>query len=179
MQPGRLAGTISNAVKLAGVFLLLIVTDGCQERPTTVSGSITIDGRPLTVPADARGTVVFQPDGGHGTMATGLLDSTGHFNLATGSSPEVAEGKYYVTVSVAQLLPKVENEERSAKLITPAKYTSPQESGLEIEVKPGANQVTFDLVTSTDEGNANSPSSSSDASHPDGTLLPKSPTETK
>src|SRR5215212_9559572 len=119
MQPGRLAETISNAVKLAGVFLLLIVTDGCQQQPTTVSGSITIDGGPLIVPADARGTIVFQPDGGHGTMATGLLDSTGHFKLATGSSSEVAQGKYYVTVSVAQLLPKVENEQQGANLITP------------------------------------------------------------
>ena len=66
-------------------------------------------------------------------MATGLLDSTGHFNLATGSSPEVPQGKYYVTVSVAQLLPKTENEERSAKLITPAKYASPRDSGLAME----------------------------------------------
>jgi hypothetical protein len=179
MHPGRFARTISDAVKLAGVFLLLIVTDGCQQQPTTVSGRITLDGRPLIVPTDARGTVVVQPNGGHGTVATGLLDSTGHFNLATGSSPEVAQGKYYVTISVAQLLPKVENEERSAKLITPARYASPRESGLAIDVKPGVNQVTFDLVSSTDEGNANSPSSSADASPPDDTLLPKSPTETK
>ena len=177
MRPDRTARAVRVALKLAGSFLLLVVGDGCQQRPTTVSGTITIDGRPLTVPADARGTVVFQPDGGHGTMATGLLDSTGHFNLATGSSPEVAQGKYYVTVSVAQLLPKVENEEQSAKLITPAKYASPRDSGLAIDVKPGVNQITFDLVSSTDEAEANSPDSTSDVSRSDDASLPNSPVE--
>src|SRR5215213_4237677 len=60
MQPNRLAQASRLALKLASSFLLLTAIEGCQEEPTTVSGAITIDGRPLTVPADARGTVVFQ-----------------------------------------------------------------------------------------------------------------------
>lgn len=178
MCPDRLAQESRISRKLAASILLLVVIGGCQERPTTVSGAVTLDGRPLTVPADARGTVVFQPDGGQGTTATGLLDSTGHFNLATGSSTEIARGKYYVTVSVAHLLPKVENEEQGAKLITPAKYASPRDSGLEFDVKPGENRITFDLVSNTDEGNASSPGSSSEASHSNDTSLPN-PTENK
>jgi hypothetical protein len=178
MCPNRLAQASRILLKLAANILLLVVIGGCQERPTTVSGTVTLDGRPLTVPADARGTVVIQPDGGHGTMATGLLDSTGHFNLATGSSPDIARGKYLVTVSVTQLLPKAENGEQGAKLITPEKYASPRESGLEIDVKPGENQVTFDLVSSTDEGNTGTSGASSEASHSNDTSLPK-PTENK
>jgi hypothetical protein len=178
MCPNRLAQKSRILLKLAAGILLLVVISGCQERPTTVAGAVTLDGRPLTVPADARGTVVFQPDGGHGTMATGLLDSTGHFNLATGSSSEVARGKYFVTVSVAQLLPKAENGEQGAKLITPEKYASPRESGLEIDVKPGENQVTFDLVSSTDEGNTGSSGASSEASQSNDTSL-HNPTENK
>jgi hypothetical protein len=178
MRSDRLAQESRVLLKLTASILLLVVIGGCQERPTTVSGTVTLDGRPLTVPADARGTVVIQPDGGHGTMATGLLDSTGHFNLATGSSPEVARGKYFVTVSVAQLLPKAENGEQGAKLITPEKYASPRESGLEIDVKPGENQVTFDLVSSNDEENTGTSGASSEASHSNGTALPK-PAENK
>jgi hypothetical protein len=178
MCPNRLAQASRTLLKLAANILLLVVIGGCQERPTTVSGAVTLDGRPLTVPADARGTVVIQPDGGHGAMATGLLDSTGHFNLATGSSPEIARGKYFVTVSVTQLLPKAENGEQGAKLTTPEKYASPRESGLEIDVKPGENQVTFDLVSSTDEGNTVTSGGSSEASHSNDTSLPK-PTENK
>jgi hypothetical protein len=98
--------------------------------------------------------------------------------LATGSSPEVARGKYFVTVSVAQLLPKAENGEQGAKLITPEKYASPRESGLEIDVKPGENQVTFDLVSSNDEENTGTSGASSEASHSNGTALPK-PAENK
>jgi len=178
MCPDRRAQRSRILLKFAASFLLLVAIGGCQERPTTVSGAVTLDGKPLTVPADARGTVVLQPGGGRGTMATGLLDSTGHFNLATGSSPEVARGKYFVTVSVAQLLPKTENEAQGAKLITPEKYASPRGSGLEIDVKPGENQVTFDLVSNTDEGNSSSSGSSSEASHSDDTSLPN-PAEDK
>ena len=92
--------------------------------------------------------------------------------------PEVARGKYFVTVSVAQLLPKAENGEQGAKLITPEKYASPRESGLEIDVKPGENQVTFDLVSSTDEGNTGSSGASSEASQSNDTSL-HNPTENK
>ena len=179
MRPKRFAEVVTIVLKLAPSLVLLVVIGGCQDHASTVFGVITIDGRPFTIPADARGTVVFQPDGGHGTMATALLDATGHFNLATGSSPEVAQGKYYVTVSVAQLLPKVENEEQGAKLITPAKYSSPRDSGLVIDVKPGVNQVTLDLLSGTDEGKANAPDSTTDASHSDESSLPKSATENK
>jgi hypothetical protein len=178
MRPDRLTQESRILLKLAANILLLVVIGGCQERPTTVSGTVTLDGRPITVPADARGTVVIQPEGGHGTMATGLLDSTGHFNLATGSSPEVARGKYSVTVSVAQLLPKAENGEQGAKLITPEKYASPRESGLEIDVKQGENQVTFDLISNNDDGITGTSAASSEASHADDTSLPK-PTENK
>ena len=135
------AAVLDFAIAAAAVVAL----SGCQRQPTTVSGAVTVDGRPLSVSKESRGTVVFQPDGGRGTMAIGLLDSAGQFSLATGSSPEVAEGKYYVTVSVTQLLPKKENEEQGAKLITPARYASANESGLSAEVKPGENHIRLDL----------------------------------
>jgi hypothetical protein len=147
------------------VFCLLAqIAGGCQQPLTTVSGSITLDGRPLIIPSDARGTVVFQPDGGRGTMATGLLDAGGHFDLATGSSREVPPGKYYVTVSVAQLLEKSDQEEQRTRLITPVKYASGGDSGLAAEVKPGENKLNFNLSSAADEpaagaGNAESGSS--------------------
>jgi hypothetical protein len=112
---------------------------------------VTVDGKPFTLPSDARGTVVFQPDGGHGTMATGLLNSTGHFQLATGSSSEIAQGKYYVTVTVSQLLQKTESEEQGAKLITPARYSSPNDSGLTADVRAGENQITLNLDSKADD----------------------------
>ena len=140
---------------IAGCVLMLIFA-GCQPGPTTVSGTITLDHQPISVPADGRGTVIFQPEGGRGTMSTGFLDSTGSFQLATGSSMEVAPGKYHVTVAVSQPAPKSENEEQGNKWITPAKYASGRNSVLTANVKPGPNRIDFDLTSDDDETTATS-----------------------
>lgn len=124
---------------------LMVLVEGCRERATTVAGSITVDGQPYKLPADARGTIVFQPEGGRGTLATGLLDSNGQFKLAIGASSEVPPGKYHVTVSISKLLPPAEGQERAAELITPPRYASAQQSNLEATVQPGENVLSFNL----------------------------------
>src|SRR4051794_19175054 len=118
MHAHQLLRVVRNSATTISVGLFVLLLQGCRERTTTVSGAITLDGRNLNIAKDARGTVIFQPDGGRGTTAVGLLDSSGHFNLATGSSTEVAPGKYYVSVSVSELLPKEQDVEQGAKLVT-------------------------------------------------------------
>lgn len=130
---------------LAVGFVLLL--SGCRETPTSVAGTVTLDGKPLVVASDARGTVVFQAIGGQGTVATGLLDPAGHFELAVGSSNEIPPGKYQVAVTVSELLPKSDNAEQRAKFVTPAKYGSVQQSGLRAEVHSGENQFVFALTS--------------------------------
>lgn len=137
--------------------LSLLVVAGCQQRPTTVSGAVTLDGKPLTIASDTRGTIVFNPDGGRGTVATGLLDATGHFDLATGSSNVVAPGEYYVTISVAQLLPKSDQGEQGSQLVTPAKYASARESGLAATVIDGENHIDFHLHSDASSRPAETP----------------------
>src|SRR5262245_5197716 len=131
--------------------VLLVAIVGCQQRATTVTGKVTLDGKPLAIGSDSRGTVIFQPAGGQGSIATGLLDPIGHFQLATGASTEIAPGKYDVAVSVARLLPPSDQAEQGAERVTPAKYASTSDSGLTAEVAPGENRVSFDLVSSADE----------------------------
>ena len=138
--------------RLLSTCSVLLIVVGCRQSPTTVVGTVTLDGKPLTSAADVRGTVVFQPAGGQGTLATGVLDSTGHYHLATGSSSEIALGKYQVAVSVTQLLPKTERAEQSAKQLTPAKYASANESGLQANVIPGENRFNFDLMSDVENG---------------------------
>jgi hypothetical protein len=134
----------------------MLVFEGCAPGPTTVSGTITLDHRTISVPAAAQGTIIFQPDGGRGTISTGLLDSTGNFQLATGSSMEVAPGKYSVTVAVSELAPKSDDEEQGTQLITPAKYASARNSDLKADVKPGANRIDFDLTSGAADETATS-----------------------
>lgn len=134
---------------LIASFACLLLAVGCQPKPSTVTGVVTLDGKPAPVGSDSRGTVVFQPAGGQGSMATGVLDSKGHFALATGASPIVSPGKYQVAISVVELLPRTEQAERGGKRLTPAKYSSAIDSGLQAEVVPGPNEFKFDLISGT------------------------------
>jgi hypothetical protein len=139
------------------VACLLSITVGCRERPTTVAGVVTLDGKPLTISRDTRGTVIFEPDGGHGTMATGLLDPSGHFNLSVGSSFVVPPGKYQVAISVSRELPKSDQGEApAAEFIVPHRYASTRESGLRAEVVPGENNLQFDVTSGPDDPSSNS-----------------------
>jgi hypothetical protein len=111
-----------------------------------------MDGKPLAITSDSRGTVVFQPDGGQGTVSTGMLDSAGHFKLSTGSSAQVAPGKYLIAISVVELVPAKEGVESGGKRVTQARYASANNSGLEATVAEGPNEFTFDLSSDQNAG---------------------------
>jgi hypothetical protein len=125
---------------------LLVMFAGCRPRLTSVSGTVTLDGKPLSISRDTQGTVIFEPDGGQGTVATGLLDSSGHFNLGVGGSFEIPTGKYYVAISISRMLPKTDQgENQNAEFLAPRKYASTTESGLRATVVSGENNFDFDL----------------------------------
>lgn len=146
---------------LASVVVVILVCVGCRPTTSQVSGVVTIDGKSLTLGSDTRGTVVFQPAGGQGTTATGLLDAKGHFDLATGGMSQIRPGNYQVAVSIVRLLPATEGSEQGGQRVTAARYASTIDSGLQANVVPGENKFTFDL-TSADEA-TEEPSSAADA----------------
>jgi hypothetical protein len=148
--------------------LVLVLTIGCRQAPTTVSGAVTLDGKLLSVRADQHGKVIFQRVDGHGALAAGTLDPSGHFHLATGSSFEVAPGEYQVAISVSEPLPMKENAESSAKLITPVRFSSTTDSGLRANVKSGENVFSFDLAVEQNEGGSTSPATSPASPEPKG-----------
>jgi hypothetical protein len=134
--------------------LLLCIVAGCGQNGATVTGVVTLDGKPLALASDARGTIVFQPVGGQGTTAQSLLDTTGHFRLATGASSNVAPGKYLVAISVVRLMPRDEGAEQGAKSVTPAKYASASTSGFEVNILPAENEFNFDMNSNTENNTA-------------------------
>jgi hypothetical protein len=168
MQAERIVRTVDAGYRLCAACLLLLVAVGCRQSPTTVSGKVTMDGYPLVVGSDARGTITFQPANGQGTIAAGLLDTSGHFNLATGGSIEVAPGKYQVAVSVVRLSPKSDNAEQGTELITPAKYASMGESDLQANVAPGENRLSFNLISSAEDRSSTSPDASASSNNQPG-----------
>jgi hypothetical protein len=121
---------------------------GCREQPTTVTGQVTLDGKPLAVEKGMRGTVVFEPQGGSGSTYNGNIDSTGRFDLAAGSSRLVLPGTYRVSISAIRIVPpNAEHPEQRGERVTPAKYATTAESGIAIEVAPGANDLTVPLLS--------------------------------
>jgi hypothetical protein len=53
-------------------------------------------------------------------------------------------------------LPKAESAEQRAKLVTPAKYASVQQSGLQADVHSGENQLVFALTSDSQGTDAKS-----------------------
>ncbi|HUY90205.1 MAG TPA: carboxypeptidase-like regulatory domain-containing protein [Pirellulales bacterium] len=102
-----------------------------------LAGTVTFKGQPL-----ANAVVTFFPASGRPTA--GITNSAGEFTLPTGA----AAGPYHVTV--AEPSPEAKPDDYSLPPETPprfpAKYTDPNRSGLDFEVKPDAeNKFAIEL----------------------------------
>ena len=118
---------------------------GCgNQLPATVSGTITLDGQPLTGVA---GEVMFHPSGG-GAMAMASLGSDGSYSINTGSTKGLDPGEYSVTVSVVRTAPEPDGGYQSAPgqtLISASRYGDKDKSDLKATVEPGKNVFDYDL----------------------------------
>lgn len=125
---------------------------GCSDGLATVSGTVTLDGRPIAVGEHVNGVVTFLREDGSGAPASAALDRSGRYTLATGSRMGVEPGSYRVTVAVTEtIFPDDPNAMPIPKLLTPRKYGDPQNSELRAEVKPGNNTFDFALSSRPDE----------------------------
>ncbi|WP_425615520.1 carboxypeptidase-like regulatory domain-containing protein [Anatilimnocola sp. NA78] len=119
---------------------LLFTATGCTSAEATVSGTVTLDGQPLT-----KGDVSFTSTADK-PLAYGAIDSSGRYQLQTGTTKGIAPGSYQVTIVANEvIIPTDPYASPIPKLLTPAKYSVPAKSGLTAEVKPGANKFDFDL----------------------------------
>ena len=126
--------------------VLFVSLLGCGEPTATIKGVVNMDGAPISLPENVRGTVIFQPSTRQGPTLNGSIEGGGKFQLAAGSNSLVAPGVYLATVSATELLPATEdNPQPSGKRITPDKYANSDESGLRFVIKPGENNIVVDL----------------------------------
>lgn len=123
---------------------------GCGRDLGSVSGAVTLDGKPLACNERTCGTIQFSPEGGHGTTASGVLDENGNYQLASGSRVGVLPGKYMVSVWAQEIIPnKIPGGAQGGRLVTPEKYADMKKSGFTAEVVRGRN--TFDYALSSDK----------------------------
>ncbi len=166
------------ALRSLAVCAIVTLLQGCREAPTTVTGLVTLDGKPLAVGDGMRGSVVFQPTASGGVTLTGLIDKTGHYELSSGGSGTVAPSVYLVTVSATELIPATDDRPTSGKLLTPTKYASAMDSGFRIEVVSGKNEVNLPLVSDADLPAVEAPPQTPDEPATPGENAPDNDTET-
>jgi hypothetical protein len=134
--------------KVCGGVLLLMLpwTAGCGSGMASVSGSVTLDGQPVHGAPDLYGVVSFIRESGGGASASGVVNESGHYTLATGAQQGIEPGSYLVTVSIKKILPpEVAGGQTRPQQFSPMKYATPGESGFKAAVKPGGNTFDFAL----------------------------------
>jgi hypothetical protein len=125
------------AIGLASLFLLAI---GCgKAHESSISGTVTLDGKPLTT-----GVVSFYPLKG-GPMAYGNIQSNGAYKIVTGGTRGLPSGEYRVAVVANETAANTPGVEMMGKRITPEKYATPEKSGLKFNVQPGGNRFDISL----------------------------------
>lgn len=137
--------------------LLLFLLAGCGGSTTSsVSGTVTLDGKPL---ADA--TIQFVPDGA-GRDATGQTDKNGYFSMSTFKPGDgVVPGTYKVVIAPPLGEPDKTQHANAGDAMNaavakpapkkassfPEKYSRPDLTPLTQEV-PAKGKVTFELKSS-------------------------------
>ena len=78
------------------VLILFLTSCGGGHEVTKVSGNVKYKGK-----AVANATVIFEPDGGGGTVGASTTDSNGNYNLGSSSGAGVPAGSYSVKITSA------------------------------------------------------------------------------
>lgn len=121
--------------------LLFLVLVGCGGgKPATVTGIVTIDGKPLS-----NGTVTYSPAGG-GMKAIGLIKSDGSYQIKTNSDAGIDIGEYDVAVVSREVISSgPDSPPMPGKYVAPKHYGNMKTSGLHYQVEKGSNQIDIDL----------------------------------
>lgn len=117
-----------------------LLSSGCGSPfDSQVSGTVQVDGAPLTF-----GAVAYYPVVG-GTPALAQIRDDGTYEMRTGTESGLMPGEYIVTV-VANERPTVDADPNGGppppgKPLTPPQYRDPQKSILKYTVNRGKNDI--------------------------------------
>ncbi len=142
---------ISNLLQLVSRYslgaVLLLAASGCEptEETATLTGKVTLDGKPLT-----QGSVLFAPSGGEKrNAAAGDIKSDGSYTVQIGQTEKLIVGEYVVEVVSRE--PSSPHPDGGPPIpgafITPLKYGKAETSGLRYNVRRGENIIDIVLVS--------------------------------
>ncbi len=118
---------------------------GCGGLESSVSGIVTLDGKPLEL-GEGTGTVSFHPQAG-GSVAQARIGPGGRYELKTGSTKGLPAGEYIVTVVATGPKPKTPPGATPipGPLLTPTSYGTKNISDLRFTIHPGENEINIAL----------------------------------
>lgn len=140
----------SFVVLCAAVLLLAACSRGPQMAPVT--GVVLLDGKPVE-----GASVLFTPDAG-GRPADGVTDKEGKFSLQTYEPGDGAPVGHYKVAIVGMRMTGIQatadglsGEVDASKVrevwFVPKRYSTPDSSGIEVEVKRGLTPLKFELAS--------------------------------
>lgn len=121
---------------LAMALFAFVCITGCDTGMAKVSGTVSLDGKPLET-----GVVTFHPAKQQGSIAIGSIEAGGKYVLSLGTEKGIPPGEYLVTVVATEQLPSQPGVESGYREITPAKYANTATSGWKFEVKAGTQTI--------------------------------------
>jgi len=127
-----------------GLVMLLGSVCGCSEKMPTVSGLVTIDGKPVP-----EGMISFQPVSG-GAIAVARISPDGSYSVKTGSDAGLKPGEYKIAVSAPKGIipaPTPQNPNPKIERWVPLRYNDIEKSGLSINVTSGSTEKNLELTT--------------------------------
>lgn len=127
------------STKYAVISLLALAIVGCGDKHglVPVSGTVTIDGKPLTV-----GQVMVSPEGSRASI--GPLDNQGRFQLTCYKKGDgLAVGTYDAAVSAVEQV-----GERELRWHAPKQYASERTSGISVTIDGPTDDLKIDLTWS-------------------------------
>ena len=119
-------------------FLCLLAVMGCGNPVATVTGKVTMDGKPLEF-----GDIGFHLENGTVVGNTKIING-GTYSI--GANTQLAPGNYKAVIIVNETsVSKGPGSVVMPKRISPEKYSTKESTPLKVELKAGANTANFDL----------------------------------
>jgi hypothetical protein len=122
-------------------FAVLLLAGCGQKQAASLTGTVTLDGKPLTT-----GTVAFQPVAG-GPLSYAGIHPDGSYKVSTGTDRGLPAGEYAVTVVASEPPSNASGGMAVGRLLTPTRYGKAETSDLQFKVSAGNNQIDLRLTS--------------------------------
>jgi hypothetical protein len=119
---------------------------GCSDGLARVSGKVHLDGEQVIAGDSTICDITFAPSQGGAAVATGSVDSSGTYRIATGQKSGIQPGRYNVGVIVRGIeSPNGMTGYPEVTVLSSFKQANPATSGIVADLRVGENTIDLDV----------------------------------